>query len=542
MTKLNLGAGALSGALLTITLMAVMFLADELAGLSFAPFDLFDWVSRVLPGPVVIFGIELMIDTLGALGLNVATTAKTAERTLAVLQFFSLGVVAGGVFFVVAGVRDGRPDRLAGILAGVIAGLPLMAISIAIGDASIQPVLVIVWLSALSIVWGMALRWTYIRLIPAEAPVESSDAPVRAVQALDRRQFLIRLGAATATITVASSGLGSLLAQAARREIELELATSMAHKSQGSPRDSFPNAGDPLMPAPGTRPEYTPVKDHYKVFIRSRPTVINGANWSLPIMGLVENPMSLTLDDFENNYEVRRQYVTLSCISGRIGTTLISTTQWGGVSLQDILADVKPTTDARYLHITSGDGFYETVDMDLIASDERVMLCYEWDGNYIPIDHGFPLRIWIPDLYGMKQPKWITGINVMKDLKQGYWVERGWDEVARVEAVSVIDTVAVDAAYENNGRQLVPVGGIAFAGARGVSGVQVSVDDGPWQDASLRSPLSNTTWVIWRFDWPFSAGDHSFEVRCAERDGTPQIETNRGNHPSGATGLHKRTI
>ena len=277
------------------------------------------------------------------------------------------------------------------------------------------------------------------------------------------------------------------------------------------------------------------------MFIRIEPTVIESATWTLPISGLVSNPVSLTLDDIRNNYEPREQYVTLSCISGRIGTDLIGTTQWTGVSVQNILADVNPNKDARYLRITSGDGFHETVDLDLIASDERIMLCYAWDGIPLPIGHGFPLRIWLPDRYGMKQPKWITGIEVMEDYKEGYWVKRGWDEVARVKTTSVIDTVAAKAVYERNGQILVPIGGIAFAGARGVSKVEVRIDSGPWREARLRAPLSETTWVIWRYDWPFAAGRHEAEVRCVEGDGTPQIEEDRGNRPSGATGIHSRS-
>jgi hypothetical protein len=91
---------------------------------------------------------------------------------------------------------------------------------------------------------------------------------------------------------------------------------------------------------------------------------------------------------------------------------------------------------------------------------------------------------------------------------------------------------------DEEGQKRVPVGGIAFSGARGISKVEVRVDGGPWQEAKLRSPLSETTWVIWRYEWPFEAGDHTFEVRCAEEDGTPQIEEERSNRPSGATGLH----
>ena len=246
------------------------------------------------------------------------------------------------------------------------------------------------------------------------------------------------------------------------------------------------------------------------------------------------------MDDLHNNYESRDQYVTLSCISGRIATTLISTTLWTGISLQKILSDLQVRSDARYLDIESADGFHETVDLDLIASDERIMLAYAWDGRPIPMDHGFPLRIWIPDRYGMKQPKWITSMEITGEYRPGYWVDRGWDEVAQVKATSVIDTVATDDVVERDGQLLIPIGGIAFSGARGISSVEVKVNNGPWEQAHLRTPLSETTWVLWRYDWPFQKGKHTFAVRCAEADGTPQIEESRGNRPSGATGIHRR--
>ncbi|MCJ7625206.1 MAG: molybdopterin-dependent oxidoreductase [Anaerolineaceae bacterium] len=210
--------------------------------------------------------------------------------------------------------------------------------------------------------------------------------------------------------------------------------------------------------------------------------------------------------------------------------------------MQDILADAGIQDNARYLQISSADGFHEIVDLDLIASDERIMLCYAWDGHDLPVDHGFPLRIWIPDLYGMKQPKWITSMQVTDQYTEGYWVERNWDELAQIKTTSVIDTVAVNSIIENGDQRLVPVGGIAFAGAREISKVEVRVDSGPWETAQLRAPLSDTTWVIWRYDWPLEAGEHIFEVRCAERDGTPQIEATQANRPSGATGIHSFEI
>jgi len=332
--------------------------------------------------------------------------------------------------------------------------------------------------------------------------------------------------------------LGIFLANEETRRREEELASTEAHNSDASTDNPFPNANDPVVPVPGTRPEYTPIKDHYKVFLQTEPTYLDGAEWVLPITGLVDNPMMLTVEDFSTRWEPVDQYVTISCISGRVGTGLIGTTQWTGVRVQDVLADLGVQENAQYLHITSGDGFYETVDLDLIMSDPRIMFCYAWDGTELPKDHGYPLRIWIPDRFGMKQPKWITGIEVTDTYIEGYWVERNWDKDATVKTTSVIDTVAVDHIIEDGSERRVPIGGIAFSGDKDISQVQVRVDGGEWQDAQLRSPLSETTWVIWRYEWPFSEGEHLFEVRCAEGDGTPQVEEASDNRPSGATGLH----
>jgi len=341
-------------------------------------------------------------------------------------------------------------------------------------------------------------------------------------------------------VTVVSGGLGVVLASAERRRLEQALDRSMAHSTEGDGQSPFPNANDPVVPVPGTRPEYTPIKDHYKVFLETEPTVIDGSTWVLPITGLVDKPLMLTLDDFRDNYAPRDQYVTLTCISGRVGTGLIGTTLWTGASVQEVLADAGLQENARYLFISSGDGFYESVDLDLIKEDERIMFCYSWDGNVLPIDHGHPLRIWIPDRYGMKQPKWITAIEVTDEYREGYWVERNWDQVAQVKASSVIDTVAVDHIIETGQQRLVPIGGIAYAGARGISAVEVRVDGGPWEPAELRAPLSETTWLIWRYEWPFAAGDHTFEVRCREADGTPQIEESSGARPDGSSGIHSQ--
>jgi DMSO/TMAO reductase YedYZ molybdopterin-dependent catalytic subunit len=288
----------------------------------------------------------------------------------------------------------------------------------------------------------------------------------------------------------------------------------------------------------GTRPELTPVEDHYRIDINVSPPVVDEADWRLRITGLVEQPLELTLEELRTNYEPTHQFITLACISNRIGGGLISTTRWTGVSLQRLLEHARIRPDATHLRIRSADDFHETLGLDVVRADERVMLTYEWDGLPLAIEHGFPLRVYIPDRFGMKQPKWIESIEAIAEWEPGYWVQRGWDREARMVATSVIDTVATDMMLvDATNRTLIPIGGIAHAGARGISRVEVKVDDGQWQQARLREPLSDLRWVIWRFDWPFQSGRHTFTVRCFERDGTPQIATDRPIRPSGATGL-----
>ncbi len=529
--------GALVGGLLTMALTGILYLANQLLGLPFAPYDLFNWVTRVLPGTLVTFGIDTMIDIMRLLGVNVAESAKTAERASAILQFIALGTVFGAAYFAIMSWRRSSGEPLAGLVAGALFGSPLAAISLAISQSDRSPIVSLAWIIIMFLIWGWALDHAYARLVSLSNSANENEE-TQIVMRQDRRRFLIQLGASTAVITVAGAGLGTLLKRREEQRLQQETADDMAHNSEPGAESPFPNANDPVVPVPGTRPEYTPVKDHYKVFIQTEPSIIDGTTWVLPITGLVNNPQMLTLEDFETRWESFNQYVTLSCISGRIGTSLISTTQWTGVSVQDVLADLELQDDAQYLVIRSEDGFYETVDIDLIMSDRRIMFCYAWDGNALPKDHGFPLRIWIPDRYGMKQPKWITEIEVTDEYVEGYWVERNWDEVAQVKTTSVIDTVAVDHVIQDGNERRVPIGGMAFSGARGISAVQVRVNGGEWQDAELRSPLSETTWVIWRYEWPFAAGEHLFEVRCRELDGTPQIEEKTDNRPDGATGIH----
>lgn len=528
MGKPTVLTGAFIGALLAAPLAALSFLGAQLAGLPFIAFDLFDWIARLLPGPVITFGIDLIVNTISAFNLGpTSSTAKTAEQIMAVGMLLGAGALLGAVFFALWNARSGQ-ERPSGIALGAGLGVVAMLISAGVNrSASAAPIFSAVWLVVLFAGWGAALDMVYARLASAKA------TPMTGSGELGRREFLVRVGGASAVLTFAGASLGSAFGSRAVSDgtEAVEEAAAMA-----SPVE-LPNSDDALVPAPGTRPEYTPLAEHYRIDINTLPPVVDEETWTLPITGLVDTPLNLTLAEIRANYTPVEQFVTLACISNRVGGDLTSTTLWTGARLKDILADAGLQSTATHLKITAADGFDETVAIETVNTDERVMLAYEWDRQPLTVDHGFPLRIYIPNLFGMKQPKWITGIEVLDHDEEGYWVRRGWSKEARMKATSVIDTVATSAIVGEGDSRLVPIGGIAHAGARGISRVEIRVDDGEWVEAQLRSPLSETTWVIWRYDWPFAEGRHDFFVRCFEADGTVQETEIQSPRPDGATGI-----
>lgn len=530
-------AGALVGAMLTAALIAVFYAAWRLAGLPFVPFDVFDWTTRVLPGPVIAFGIHTMVSIIQALHVGpTAVVAKAAEQTMGIAGLFVTGIVGAAVLYGVLRALRGRYAYPLGLLLGALVGIPVLVVTRNLSQtASVGTAPRVIWILAAFLFWGLALGWVYRRLIPISVP-EPASVPQPAAQRVNRRQFLVQLGGATAIITVVGAMVGALTPGRGGRQTGAGRGVE-----RWSALHALPNADATVQPAPGTRPEYTPLQQHYRIDINTVPPTIDESRWRLKIGGLVEQPLSLTLDDLRR-YEPLHQFITLACISNPVGGDLIGTTRWTGVSLQRLLPDLRPAPNATHLKIRSADGFYEVVSLEMIAADERVMLTYAWDGVPLLREHGFPLRIYIPDLYGMKQPKWIESIEALDHWEPGYWVVRGWDKVARMKATSVIDTVAVDATFtDTGGQRLVPIGGIAHAGARGISRVELQIDDGPWQPAALRTPLSNLTWVLWRYNWPFQAGRHKFTVRCYDGSDTPQIVTPSPPEPSGATGLYSLT-
>ncbi len=532
---------ALFALLVSVPLAAILYLAERAIDLPFVPANFMDWIVPYIPGDLITLGIDAMVDTITALDLGrVDSTAKFFETLTAVAIFIGIITVVGTLYL---NQRRRRPEtRWLGVAVGLGLALPFAIISnhtLTADNPYFDGPSTVVrtgWILIALGGWGLALDLVYNRwhaLAPSpDKPVATEATGSSSAQAISRRRFLIQLGGASATITVLGTALGEFLAE---EEQIVALDQPFAFSN-------FPNQNSEVIPAPGTRPEYTPLEDHYRIDINSgNPPEIDGEAWRLSFTGLVANELQYSLDDLMNNYEPKNQYVTLACISNRIGGSLTSTIGWTGVSLQDLLREVQPLENATHLKITSADGFYEIVSLDVINEDERVMLCYGWDEKQLLVKHGYPLRIYIPDRYGMKQPKWISEIEAITEWEPGYWVRRGWDEEAIMRATSVIDTVAVNDTIEDGAQRLVPIGGIAHAGARGISKVEVQVDGGDWVEARLREPLSDKTWVIWRYDWPFESGEHEFRVRCYDGDGEMQITESNGPRPSGATGIHSET-
>jgi DMSO/TMAO reductase YedYZ molybdopterin-dependent catalytic subunit len=505
----------------------------------------FDWVTRILPGRLVIFGVETMSSLLQALGFNIKDTAKTTEHIMAVAGFLATGAVVGLVFFSVFRTVGRSRAWPYGTAAGVLFAIPILVIVLTTNTSSTAPgSIIVIWILATFAAWGAAFGLSLTKLREAttvevgptapeertlEGASETAGPPQRSVVRIDRRRFLVQLGGATAAITLVGAGLGAVL-----RTSEQQTAGA----GNSPPPIPFPNADSPIAPVPGTRPEYTPVADHYRIDINAVPPSVDGSSWRLNIFGLVSTPLTLSIDQIMADYQPVDQFVTLACVSNPVAGPLIGTTLWTGARFQDVLDNAGVQPSARYARVRSVDGYHETVALDLVRSEPRIMLAYSWNGEPLPRVHGYPLRIYIPDHYGMKQPRWIEEIELVEEYVDGYWVTRGWDREALMKATSVVDVVAVDEIVERDGNSFVPVGGIAHAGARGISRVEVQVDDRGWQDATLRPPLSETTWVIWRYEWPFEAGAHVFRVRCTDGAGAPQITESHDPFPSGASGIH----
>jgi DMSO/TMAO reductase YedYZ molybdopterin-dependent catalytic subunit len=547
---------ALYGFLTGLILLALSYLGNTWFGLLFLPFDLFDWLTRHLPGSIIEGGIRSMVSVIFALHLGPTdTTAKLAEQIQSLGIILITGIIFGLVLAWVALNYSSRVRRV-GIWGGVILWIGMVNVEFSVAKPGVIFWTSLAWLLALLVGWG----WVLAVLVddfsrakkPGITPTEAGTQPAQPeAQSVTRRDFIALAGASLVSLIVLVSGLRKFNREKTVTSFKVNPSTPSITPIPAIPFGPDATNGPAaspsqaalarrIDPAPGTRDEITPPDQFYRIDINTLPPVIDAASWDFQLTGMVQNPLKLTLADIQSR-EIFSQAVTLPCISNPVGGDLISTNYWSGVRLKDVLTEAVLNPGVSNINVTAYDGFYESIPIEE-AMDERTLLVFAMNGQLLSNEHGFPLRVFIPDHYGMKQPKWITKMEVTNIPSAGYWVERGWSMAAIPQTTSVIDTTKVD---QNtlSGSGGMSLGGIAYAGARGIIKVEVQIDNDPWQEAQLRTPpVSPLTWVQWRYDWKTNPGSHTIAVRATDGTGAPQVVTPTDVAPDGATGIYRVDI
>ena len=286
--------------------------------------------------------------------------------------------------------------------------------------------------------------------------------------------------------------------------------------------------------------EITPNNEFYVTTYSSAVPDINMDEFSLRIEGLVEKPYSLTMTELEKLKD-KTEFVTLQCIGNPVGGDAISNALWEGVTLRKIIERSAPETGITKTVFYAADGYSDSIPYSLSLTED-VFLAFRMNGEALPKDHGFPLRVIVPGIYGMKNVKWLTKIELVNYNFKGYWEKKGWSDEAVIPVMSQI-LMPMDGKTIEPGNYV--IGGIAFAGRHGISRVQVSIDKGKtWNEAELKPPLSKWAWTLWRYDWnPAKKGEYTIMVRGIDQKGNPQESGSLlgkvlRTFPDGAKGYH----
>ncbi|MDW0265022.1 MAG: molybdopterin-dependent oxidoreductase [Nitrososphaeraceae archaeon] len=357
-----------------------------------------------------------------------------------------------------------------------------------------------------------------------------------------RRAFLRLLAGSAVALPIIFLGVDRLLS---RQNEEQELASTTPLLPQTGPRPK--GFEDPNL-VPLLASEVTPTYLFYRIDINPIVPQVDSKSWNLTIKGLVEKPLTINYDQIKAMPSVE-EYVTLECISNKVGGDLISTAIWKGVRLSYLLdkAAIKP--NVKYVVFRCADGYDVGIPIER-SQMEGTILAY--DMNYTPLTpkHGFPVRAIVPGLYGMMNPKWITEIELVDKVYEGYWQRLGWANNAEDKTGSSI-LIPGQAPARQRFRKLdetgapsdgskIPIAGIAFAGDRGIAKIEVSTDGGAtWKTAQVKDPLSQYTWVLWTAGYvPPNKENYAIVVRATDKTGKIQTTEMSPPFPNGATGYH----
>jgi DMSO/TMAO reductase YedYZ molybdopterin-dependent catalytic subunit len=294
-------------------------------------------------------------------------------------------------------------------------------------------------------------------------------------------------------------------------------------------------AADFIAQLRGVSDEITSVRDHYVVSKNIFNPAVAESSWRLRITGLVENELDLTLEELRALPSVERSS-TLICVSNQVGGDLIGNSVWTGVRLSDLLnmAGLKPGVEKVILR--AADNYADSFGI-ASAFHEGVIVAYLHNGEPLTRDHGFPARLLIPEIYGMKNVKWLLEVELSPDTGfRGYWQQRGWSDSAVVKTMSRVDTGEVTRLSGG----AAAIGGIAWAGVRGIDKVEVSIDGGEsWQEAEVKPALNDISWNLWGFRWEAAPGTYEVLVRATDGSGELQTAERTPPLPDGASGYHR---
>jgi len=480
-----------------------------------------------IPTPVELFGDHVLkllpagrfVQFLITFGRN----AKTEPLGLTLLGMIGLGTLLGLLYAPLVRVAlpasGYGPARREWLVAAVLAiVMTLAAVALFWGELGqnflglpLAWALLVTTLAMLaeSSVYAATLCMAYRALLPKQ------PAPGVSTQAQERRQLLARAGIAALSLGAGAGTLGLI-----RGFLTGESFTSY----DGTETSAHHGFTAPI----------TPNNEHYVVTQNPVDPTPNLDVWRLEVTGLVGSPGTYTYEQLKSLPSTSRA-ITLECISNGPGGRLISTAIWQGVTVRALLArHGGALPNARYVAFYSVDGYTVSLPLEEVLKVDA-LLAWQMNGVTLPNRHGFPLRALVPGRYGEENPKWLTRVELTDQFVGGLYADQGWYN-GPLHTWNRIDRPRGSVPLGHP----VEVGGIAFAGARGVQKVEVSVDGGiSWHQAQLEPPLSQDAWVLWSWQWlPTLPGRYTLEARVT--DGTGEVQTSRmqGTVPNGATGYH----
>ena len=514
--------GVIAGVLTAL----VFYVLTELTALPYPPEAIYQVLINPVPGSIQ----SVVVD-------NLRQYAKYSALAFASAVFAGLyGVVAVGLESLARRRVSKWPLIAAGTLVMTGLGLGLEA-----GSASSVSVLSTVsgWglVAALALVINLGYASYVVSNLKVSAPqIVQPPAKVAKVEPA-RRTLLKRVGLGALGIVVvylaARLGLSLFSGQPIiQSNTPIPVNTEQTTVTATGAPDVF---SDPRI-ADLVASEVTDTRVFYRVDIDGIPPQLDFDGWVLNVTGRVLKELTITKNDLLAMPSTS-EYATLECVSNTINPpgALISNGKWTGVPLSTVLKQAGLTSDAVYLIFHCAEGYTVGIPIQR-ALEPGALLAYMMNDQPLPPEHGFPLRAIIPGLYGMMNAKWVTGIEASNGVYLGYWQERGWTNNARINTTSIIY-------YPSAGAQVggsVPIAGVAFAGDRGISRVEVSIDGGnTWNKAELKPPKSPYSWVLWGYMWtPTTSGSQTIVVRATDGTGQLQDSTATPTFPNGATGYN----